>query len=98
MRIQINGEQREFPSQSLTIQKLIEILSLPPQRIAVEVNKTIVRRSDWDLTDLKEGDQIEIVHFVGGGTQSAESSRQTARMIRTTSVVGLEGVKSGFIQ
>lgn len=67
MRIQINGEQREFPESSLSLKELIDTLSLPPQRIAVEVNKTIVRRSDWEKTNLKDGDHVEIVHFVGGG-------------------------------
>lgn len=67
MHIQINGEQREFPQSSLSLNELIETLSLAPQRIAVEVNKTIVRRNDWAMTRLKDGDQIEIVHFVGGG-------------------------------
>jgi thiamine biosynthesis protein ThiS len=67
VRIQINGQQREFPQSSLSLNQLIETLSLPPQRIAVELNKTIVRRSDWPTTTLKDGDQIEIVHFVGGG-------------------------------
>ena len=67
MRIQINGEQREFPQSSLSLDELIDTLSLAPQRIAVEVNKAIVRRNDWATTRLKDGDQIEIVHFVGGG-------------------------------
>ena len=67
VRIQINGEQRDFPSSSLSLAELIDTLSLTPQRIAVEVNKTIVRRSDWEKTKLNDGDQIEIVHFVGGG-------------------------------
>jgi sulfur carrier protein len=79
VRIQINGEQREFPESSLSLNQLIDTLSLPPQRIAVEVNKTIVRRSDWEMTKLKDGDRIEIVHFVGGGghrRQTAETRRQ----------------------
>ena len=67
MRIQINGEHREFPQSSLPLKDLIDTLSLAPQRIAVEVNKTIVPRSHWEKTKLKEGDRIEIVHFVGGG-------------------------------
>ena len=77
MRIQINGEQREFPQSSLSLNQLIDTLSLPPQRIAVEVNKMIVRRSDWEKTNLKDGDQIEIVHFVGGG-ESAAGRRRAA--------------------
>jgi thiamine biosynthesis protein ThiS len=67
LRIQINGEPREFPQSSLALSELLETLSLTPQRIAVEVNKTIVPRGLWEKTILKDGDQIEIVHFVGGG-------------------------------
>ena len=67
MRIQINGEQREISQSSLSLDELLDKLSLPPQRIAVELNKTMVPRSLWEKTTLKDGDQIEIVHFVGGG-------------------------------
>ena len=71
MRIQINGEQREFPQSSLSLDALLEALSLPAQRIAVELNKTIVPRSQWEKTIVREDDQIEIVHFVGGGVSEA---------------------------
>ena len=71
MRIQINGEQREFPQSSLSLNELLDTLSLPPQRIAVELNKTIVPRTHWEKTTLQDGDQIEIVHFVGGGVSDA---------------------------
>lgn len=67
MRIQINGEPREIPQSSLSLNELLDTLSLPPQRIAVELNKAMVPRSQWEKTTLKDGDQIEIVHFVGGG-------------------------------
>ncbi len=67
MRIQINGEPREISQSSLSLNELLDTLSLPPQRIAVELNKTMVPRSQWEKTTLKDGDQIEIVHFVGGG-------------------------------
>jgi thiamine biosynthesis protein ThiS len=46
---------------------LIEELDLPPARIAVELNRDVVRRSDWSTTELRDDDRIEIVHFVGGG-------------------------------
>lgn len=69
MLIQINGEPREFSEQQLFLTELIEELSLAPQRIAVEVNKQIVRRDAWGHTTINEGDQIEIVHFVGGGRE-----------------------------
>jgi thiamine biosynthesis protein ThiS len=78
VRIHINGEPREFSQSFLSLKELLDTLSLPPQRIAVELNKTIVPRSLWEKTTLKDGDQIEIVHFVGGGgdrRQTAESAR-----------------------
>lgn len=74
MRIQINGEPREVPSDSLSLAELIDTLALAPQRIAVEVNKLIVRRDGWENTSIHDGDRIEIVHFVGGG----EDRRQTS--------------------
>ena len=76
MRIQINGESREFPQSSLSLKELLDTLSLPPQRIAVELNKAIVARSHWEKTALKDGDQIEIVHFVGGGADGRHSAER----------------------
>lgn len=66
MRVYINGEAREFPS-PLSLAELITELDLPPARIAVELNRTVVRRNDWSTTELRDDDRIEIVHFVGGG-------------------------------
>ena len=74
MRIQINGEQREFAQFSMKLSELIEELSLAPQRIAVEVNHQIARKQDWANIAISDGDRIEVVHFVGGGT--ADGSRQ----------------------
>ena len=73
MRVQINGETREIIQDRMVLTELILELALAPQRIAVEVNQKIARRSDWDTTIIHDGDRIEIVHFVGGGeTQSRE--------------------------
>jgi thiamine biosynthesis protein ThiS len=69
LQVQVNGERREFPRQNLVLSELIQELALAPQRIAVEVNKQIVRRDEWERTAVKDGDQIEIVHFVGGGRE-----------------------------
>ena len=66
MRVYINGEAREFPS-PLSLAQLIAELDLPAARIAVELNRTVVRRNEWSTTDLRDDDRIEIVHFVGGG-------------------------------
>lgn len=66
MRVYVNGDAREFPG-PLSLAQLITELDLPPARIAVELNRTVVRRSDWETTELRDDDRIEIVHFVGGG-------------------------------
>jgi thiamine biosynthesis protein ThiS len=66
VRVYVNGEPREFSSPFFLAQ-LIEELDLPPARIAVELNRDVVRRNDWSTTELRDDDRIEIVHFVGGG-------------------------------
>jgi thiamine biosynthesis protein ThiS len=66
MRVYVNGESREL-SGSPSLSELITELELPATRIAVELNREVVRRGDWSGTMLHEDDRIEIVHFVGGG-------------------------------
>ena len=66
VQIQINGESREVPKET-TISELVAQLSLAPERVAIERNREVVRRTDWSSTQLNEHDRIEIVHFVGGG-------------------------------
>ena len=67
MRVYVNGEPREFNHQ-LTLDGLVTELDLPPARIAIELNRVVVRRKDWGATTLNDEDRIEIVHFVGGGS------------------------------
>ena len=64
--VQLNGDSREVRDQA-TLDDLVSELSLQPARIAIELNKDVVRRGKWAETVLAEGDRIEIVHFVGGG-------------------------------
>ena len=66
MKLQINGESREFNG-PLTLSALVETLGLKPDRVAVELNRSIVAREQWPATDLREGDRLEMVQFVGGG-------------------------------
>lgn len=66
MRIVVNGEEREVIS-SLSVEKYIESLGLPLQRVVVEYNGEVLSKEKWKETILKEGDKLEIVHFVGGG-------------------------------
>jgi len=51
----------------LSLADLIEVLSFPRERIAIELNHRVVRRADWQKIKLGPDDQVEIVHFVGGG-------------------------------
>lgn len=67
MLILVNGATREVDD-GLSLSALIDLLALPPQRIAVELNREVVRRADWNSTILKNADRLEIVHFVGGGS------------------------------
>jgi len=66
IEIQINGEPREL-SHQVNLSDLVEELSLVPERVAIELNRHVVRRGEWPQTIVADGDRIEIVHFVGGG-------------------------------
>ena len=66
MRIQINGEPREIANET-TLAQLVSLLQLKPEQIAIELNRTVVRRADWSKAVLRDDDTLEIVHFVGGG-------------------------------
>jgi thiamine biosynthesis protein ThiS len=68
MKLTINGQEQDFSS--ATLANLIEQLGMKPERVAVELNRNIVPRDQWAITNLAEGDQLEIVHFVGGGSFS----------------------------
>ena len=71
MKLQINGEEREFANAAVpfTLAALVEILGMKPDRVAVELNRDIVSRALWSETALNEGDRLEVVQFVGGGTE-----------------------------
>jgi thiamine biosynthesis protein ThiS len=66
LNLRINGEDREVVD-NLSLTELVRELDLTPERIAIELNQSVVRRADWPSTVLRENDQVEIVHFVGGG-------------------------------
>jgi len=66
MKLQINGEPRDF-NPPLTLAGLVKELGMKADRVAVELNRSIVARDQWVKTSLAEGDRLEIVHFVGGG-------------------------------
>ena len=64
--ITLNGETRKVPEE-IILDGLIELLRLPRKRVAIELNESVVRRAEWPSTTVKDGDKLEIVHFVGGG-------------------------------
>jgi thiamine biosynthesis protein ThiS len=70
MKLLINGKEQSFPGldSSSTLTDLVNHLQLTGDRVAVEHNGQIVSRSDWSSNQLSEGDKLEIVHFVGGGS------------------------------
>lgn len=66
MHIQLNGEPFELPAGE-TVEALLARLQLTGRRVAVELNMDIVPRSQHGATALSEGDQVEVVHAIGGG-------------------------------
>ena len=66
INILLNGETREVPGE-IDLDHLLELFSLPRQRVAIELNNNVVRRSAWPETLIRDRDKIEVVHFVGGG-------------------------------
>ncbi len=66
MTVIVNGSPLELAEPS-TIPDLLAKLELKGDRLAVEINRRIIRRPDWPITLLAEGDKVEIVNFVGGG-------------------------------
>ena len=67
IEIFLNGESREVPG-SMNVAQILEFFSFPKDRIAVERNRSIVPKTDWERVTLTTGDKLEVVHFVGGGS------------------------------
>ena len=67
MTVIVNGEPKDCP-EGASLAQFIEHLQLKADRLAVELNRRIARRNCWGETTLHEGDRLEIVHFVGGGS------------------------------
>ena len=66
VEVTVNGERKQVPS-GLSIAGLLDSLNVASDRVAIELNKAIVRKRDWHETTIQNGSQIEIVEFVGGG-------------------------------
>jgi thiamine biosynthesis protein ThiS len=68
--IVVNGAPEQVPS-GLTVSALLIHLKVDPARVAVELNREIVRKTAWDRTLVEDGGRLEIVQFVGGGSVAA---------------------------
>lgn len=66
MQVIVNGEPRIVP-EGQTLSGLLKSLEIEPERVAVELDRKIVKRSHWEQTLLCDGAQLEVVQFVGGG-------------------------------
>tara|TARA_B100000161_G_C33186355_1_gene253788 strand:- start:255 stop:473 length:219 start_codon:yes stop_codon:yes gene_type:complete len=66
IKITVNGKQMQVIP-NFSIKSLIEILKIPLNKIAIELNKKIIDKKRISKIYLKKGDKIEIVHFIGGG-------------------------------
>jgi thiamine biosynthesis protein ThiS len=65
VKIRVNGDEREVP-EGQTLRALVESHNLKPEKVAIELNRRLARADKYDLP-LKDGDEVEIVTFVGGG-------------------------------
>src|SRR5262245_5165043 len=88
IEIRLNGEAQELPA-SLNVIQLLDFLGLPKERVAVERNRAIVPRNTWETVLVGQGDELEVVHFVGGGSGPAADSLVIAgKTFRSRLLVG----------
>jgi len=67
MNLTINGKTQIYSAE--TLEALVDQFGMKPDRVAIELNREIVPRERWPQTRLHDGDRLEIVHFVGGGSR-----------------------------
>ncbi|MBI3323183.1 MAG: type I DNA topoisomerase [Candidatus Omnitrophica bacterium] len=91
MKLTVNGDPTELP-EGTTVTGLLEQAKLRPELVVVELNLSILKREELPRTALKEGDQVEIVHFVGGGTskpmEEGKSEKVKAKPKRSSKKAG----------
>src|SRR6201993_1068292 len=87
IEIRLNGETREIPA-PLNIVELLDHFDLPKDRVAVERNRSIVPKQKWEAIALAPGDELEVVHFVGGGSGIDDPFVIAGRTFRSRLIVG----------
>ena len=66
IKIKLNGKEKQIP-ENFKIDKLVNVLKIPIKKVAVELNQEILNKKKLHKIKLKKNDNIEIVHFIGGG-------------------------------
>ncbi|WP_321371354.1 sulfur carrier protein ThiS [uncultured Desulfuromusa sp.] len=66
MELSINGKKKEYQDK-MTIQQLLQLAGIPPEQVVIELNYSILSPDLHDTTELRHGDTIELIQFVGGG-------------------------------
>src|SRR5262245_39192754 len=87
IEIRLNGEARTVPD-ALNLAELLKHLDVPLERVAVERNRRIVPRSEWPQVAVSRGDELEIVHFVGGGAPDSDALTIAGRAFKSRLIVG----------
>jgi thiamine biosynthesis protein ThiS len=66
MTIRLNGDPHDVPG-PLSVSALLQQLEIDARRVAVELNLAVIKKAAYDSSVIKDGDEVEIVNFVGGG-------------------------------
>ena len=66
MTITLNGDKHELAA-PVSVSELLQQLEIDARRVAVELNLAVVKKASYDSSVIKDGDEVEIVNFVGGG-------------------------------
>ncbi len=93
MRLNVNGETRDDLN-AATVKELLEELEIPAGRVAVEVNLCVVKKSEYEKWILKEGDIVEVVNFVGGGSMYSDLFETRSTPGKMTSQNSRSGILS----
>ena len=67
MTITLNNRKEEFDASSLTVSQIMEIKSFHFKMLVVRLNDSLVKKEEYDTTEVKEGDDLKIIHLVSGG-------------------------------
>jgi thiazole synthase len=87
IEIRLNGERQQIPA-SLSIVQVLDHFDLPKDRVAVERNRTIVPKPQWESVSVGQGDELEVVHFVGGGSGEDDTFVIAGRTFKSRLIVG----------